>query len=332
MPLRESPIDFLPSGFCALRAGGGAKELECIGASLDLSVGRVLLSVWVLDFGCETWLPSFTPCAIIRVLHDVAEVQVWPVVKKEALGIRLPIKPLRALVAGISPAEPLPLCDALEAAHGAPGPGCDDPAKETLLIDIEVGAQLDEAQVQLSDSDEEARAPEQDEEALGVDAVPAPRRSVFDFLTHGRRPLEFRSLTQNLALLEGHLKMLLDLGWLRQKNGQHLCVLHAVTIGLIGRSTCTVTLQMDVARTICVCPRLRAKPIVTSVLCAMSTVGRCALSRSLAGVQGHWGCFGGGLARGRASQRRSMHNSNHMLLLIVRNLCWPGQLLRPCQR
>ena len=85
MPLRESPIDFLPSGFCALRAGGGAKELECIGASLDLSVGRVLLSVWVLDFGCETWLPSFAPCAIIWLLRVVAEVQDWPAVEPEAL-------------------------------------------------------------------------------------------------------------------------------------------------------------------------------------------------------------------------------------------------------
>ena len=81
---------------------GAPKELECIGASLDLTAGCVLLSVWVLDFGCETWLPSFTPCAIIRVLHDVVELQVWPVVKKEALGIRLPIRPLRALVAGLN--------------------------------------------------------------------------------------------------------------------------------------------------------------------------------------------------------------------------------------
>ena len=332
MPLRESPIDFLPSGFCALRAGGGAKELECIGASLDLSVGRVLLSVWVLDFGCETWLPSFTPCAIIRVLHDVVEVQVWPVVKKEALGIRLPIKPLRALVAGLFPAEPLPLCDALEAAHGAPGPGCDDPAEETLLIDIEVGAQLDEAQVQLSDSDEEARAPEQDEEALGVDAVPAPRRSVFDFVTHGRRPP---------GVPQPHPEPRPPRGAPEDASGPRLAPAEERAAPVcVARRDYRVDwpkyLHSDAAdgrgkNFLCV-PTTVHKPIVTSVLCAMSIVGRCALSRSLAGMQGHWGCFGGGLARGRASQRRNMHNSNHMLLLIVRNLCWPGQLLRPCQR
>ena len=45
-------------------------------------------------------MPTFRPCAIIRVLHDVAEVQVWPVVKKKHVGVRLPMKPLRALVGG----------------------------------------------------------------------------------------------------------------------------------------------------------------------------------------------------------------------------------------
>ena len=101
LPLRESSLVlFLAAGQRIFHAGGACKELDSIGASLNLSVGRLFVSVWVLEFDCKTWIPDFTPCAVISELGAVGEVQIWPVVQKQAVGIRLPIQPLRALVAG----------------------------------------------------------------------------------------------------------------------------------------------------------------------------------------------------------------------------------------
>ena len=101
LPLRESSLVlFLGCSAAYLSCGGACKELDSIGASLNLSVGRLFVSVWVLEFDCKTWIPDFTPCAVISELGAVGEVQIWPVVQKQAVGIRLPIQPLRALVAG----------------------------------------------------------------------------------------------------------------------------------------------------------------------------------------------------------------------------------------
>ena len=85
----------------------------------------------------------------------------------------------------------MPLCNAAEAASDSGASDGDHPG-EALPIDIHVGDQLDEAQLALSDSDEDGE-PQGEGAAAGsrrprAGTGPVPGRSVFDLVAHGRRP------------------------------------------------------------------------------------------------------------------------------------------------